>query len=510
MTLRFGSTPPPDEVRRERFHILVVAPLRASDAEALDAPWAEPLSFERATFDDTMAAVAPAIAIAVPDPIRHGKPVRVDLRLSSMRAFRPDAMLAEVPLLRALAANTVRTAQPNEPAGGSLVDDILSSMESAGGEGSVVSGVDGALASLFAHPTLRALERAWRGLHFLVSRAERDKVTVSAIAAAAEELDSVLERVARNANGRPIDLIVVDHALGSSPRDLGRLESYASRAEGIGAPLVLNGLPDLVGIDDLAALGRTQRRLRSSDDARASAFRSVAARETMRWVALALNGALTRPRHEGAVARAEGVRLDEQDDLFIGPAHLVAALVAASVARTGWPCAISGPPHGVITNLAVRTWDDRGTSVATPLEVLVTDEAAAEAAAAGLILFASRPNTDTAVLAHAPTLHRARSTMGGTSPAAMHGLADQLFVARTARAIEMLAATIPGDTSEAGVRDAVRAKLAELFGDAHRKPELEISVTGAPACVEVTVRPRGFHGVRLEEVTFGAPLGAPL
>ena len=122
MTLRFGSAPPPDEVRRDRFHILVIAPLRASDFEAMDGPWAEPLRFERATFDETMAEVAPAVAIDVPNPVDpRGKPVRAELKFSAMRAFRPDVLLAEVPLLRALVANAP---PPNKPAR-SLVDDIL-------------------------------------------------------------------------------------------------------------------------------------------------------------------------------------------------------------------------------------------------------------------------------------------------------------------------------------------------------------------------------------------------
>ena len=151
--------------------------------------------------------------------------------------------------------------------------------------------------------------------------------------------------------------------------------------------------------------------------------------------------------------------------------------------------------------------DDRGTNVATPLEALVTEEAVAEAAAAGVILLASAANRDVAVLSHAPMLHRGASTSGGASPAASHGLVDQLFIARIAQAIVQLAAAIPGDTPEAAARDVARVTLAELFGDALRKPELEIAIVSSPPCLEVTVRPCGFHGVSLEEVTLGAPLG---
>ncbi|MBX3207555.1 MAG: type VI secretion system contractile sheath large subunit [Labilithrix sp.] len=489
------------------FHVLVVAPLRAGDDHALDAPWAEPVRFERASFDEAMASVAPAVAIDVPDPASpRGKPLRIELAFPAMRAFRPDALLADVPFLSGLAANA--PAPPPKPIGGSLVDDILSSMGSPADDGAgASSGAAASLAAVVGHPEVRSLERAWRGLHFLASRADRDAVVVSALAASADEVDSALERAARRPDAAEIDLIVVDHALGSSRRDLDRLERWAARAEGIGAPLVASGLADLVGLDDLGALGRTQRRLQSSDDPRASAARSVAARDVTRWIALALNGAVARPRHAGPVARAANVVLEEGEELFVGPAYLVASRAVASFQQTGWPCALSGPSHGVVESLPVRDLDDRGTRVATPLEALVSEEAAAEAAAAGLIVLASAVNRDVAVVAHARTLYRGASPSGGASPPAAHGLADQLFVARLAKAIVQLAAAIPADTPDDAARDVARVALADLFGDAPRRPELEIALSGAPRCLEVTVRPRGFFGVRLEEVTLGAPLG---
>lgn len=487
------------------FHVLVVAPLRASDDHAVNPPWTEPVRFERATFDEMMATVAPRLVIDVPDPAApRGKPARVELSFPAMRSFRPDVMLSEVPLLRSLVESA--PAAPAAPAGASLVDDILASMGTSEDAGSG-AGSGGTLAAILAHPEVRRLEGAWRGLHFLASRADRDAVIVSAIAAAADEVDGVLERVARRTEGTPIDLIVVDHAVGSSRRDLDRVERWATLAEGIGAPLVTNGLPELVGVDDLASLGRTERRLRSSDDPRASAVRSVAAREVTRWLALAMNGAAARPLHQGPVPRARNVSLHERADLFIGPALMVASLCAASFARTGWACAIAGPTHGVLRDLPVRSLDDRGTVVATPLEALVSEEAASEAAAAGVAVFASAANQDVAILAYAPMLHRGASTGGGTSPAASLGLVDQLFVARVAQAIMQLAAAIPSDTPEAAARQVAQLTFTELFAGAPRQPDVDIAIAGAPPCLEVTLRPRGFHGVRLEEVTLGAPLG---
>jgi hypothetical protein len=514
------------------FHVLVVAPLRASDDHAMNPPWSAPVRFERASFDEAMASVAPRLVIDVPDPTaargEGGKSVRLELQFDAMRSFKPDVLAASVPLLAALVCGAHETtsrrsvslrdsAPATAPsANASLLDDILSGMESPGSSRAGL-GLGGALANVLANEEVQNLERAWRGLHFLVSRAsstsERSErgvlttsertIAVSAIAATADEVDGVLERLARATDADPIDLVLVDHALGSTHRDLDRVASWAARAEALGAPLVANGLPELVGEADLSALGRSQRRLRSSDDPRAAAVRAIAARDVTRWIALALNGAIARPRHRGVVPRLPGVTLDESAELYLGPAMMVGALAADSVQRTGWACALSGPTNGAVRDLPVHVEDGSG----TPLEALASEATAAEAAAAGLMLFASVANKDVAILAHAPTLYRGAATTGGAPPAAAHGLVDQIFVARIARAIVQLAAAIPGDTPPSAVAEVAKLALTELFGDAPRRPEVEIAVGGVPPCLEVTVRPRGFHGVRLEEVTLGAPLG---
>lgn len=518
------------------FRIVALGELVARPDFALSPPWTEPLRFDRATFDETMATVAPSLAIDVPDP--HGpagKTLRVELRLAALRAFRPDAMVDDLPVLRSLRADAGAPASPGQNAvpsaasgGGSLLDDILDGMgaspagagasraTTAAPSGSAARALEALLASIVAHPEVRRLERAWRGLKLLVDRCERDAgVVVEALPATADEVDDALERLARRrGDDAAIDLLVVDHAVGATPRDLARLDAWARRAEGLGAPLVTNARPEVLGFDDLASLGSTQRRLRSADDPRAVALRNVAARDAARWVALAMNGVVARPRLTGPVPRVAGVRLDEPDDVIAGPAYAVAALAAASFARTGWATAFAGPEHGVLRELAVHSVDDRGTEVATPLEALVTTDVAAEAATAGVALFASAPNQDVAVLAHAPMLHRGAVTPGGASPPAALTLGDQLFVARLATAIVQLASAIPQGTPEAAAREVALLSLSELFaaGGEHatttlRAPELTVRVAGSPASIEITVRPRGFRGVRLDEITLGAPLG---
>jgi hypothetical protein len=97
------------------------------------------------------------------------------------------------------------------------------------------------------------------------------------------------------------------------------------------------------------------------------------------------------------------------------------------------------------------------------------------------------------------------------SGAASGTLGDQLFVARVAHAVVQLAAAIPRDTPPAAAREVARLALADLFAKAApaaaRAPEADVALVQDEALLEVTVRPRGFLGVGLAEVTLRARLG---
>ena len=60
------------------------------------------LRVDPARFDDLFTRIRPRIAIEVPSVLAEGRPARVDLSPTSLKSFRPDGLLAEVPLLRSL------------------------------------------------------------------------------------------------------------------------------------------------------------------------------------------------------------------------------------------------------------------------------------------------------------------------------------------------------------------------------------------------------------------------
>jgi hypothetical protein len=136
--------------------------------------------------------------------------------------------------------------------------------------------------------------------------------------------------------------------------------------------------------------------------------------------------------------------------------------------------------------------------------VVPSEDAVREVARAGLTMLTCAPNTDAAILARAPVLHRGAGGSGATSTT----LADQLFVGRFARAVQQVAAAIPLGTEPRAAEEVARIALAEMFDfAAPAGPEVTARVDAAKGALQVTVRPRRFAGISIEELTLGAALG---
>jgi hypothetical protein len=434
------------------FALAFIAPLAPSDDVALSAgSWPKPITFTREGFDEAMAKVAPELAIDVPDPHDpRGKPQRVELRFSSMRAFEPAALTAQVPLLRVLNADGDRAYQRT-------------------------------LDAVKGHPAVKSLARAWRGLHFLVKsvaapKDDGDDVTFTALAASPDETEAAIAKLA-SSDEEATGLFVIDHEIGTSTRDTELLSAWARAAEIAGAPAVVAARAEVLGYDDMTKLAKTSRRIESADDPRARAILNVAAKDESRWIALALNHGIA-----------------------ISAAVMIGALCAKSAARTGWPCAILGPTDGKISDLPLRATDD-GEQI--PLEALVPEDVVRGAANAGACVLECAKNADIAVLNRAHVLYRGAIGASGSSPSASATLPEQLFVARIAQAVTQLASALPRDTPESAVREVAQLALAEMSATVKpRAPQFEIAVDAG--ALHVTVRPRGAFAIRIEEFTLAA------
>jgi type VI secretion system protein ImpC len=361
------------------------------------------------------------------------------------------------------------------------------------------------------HPEVHRLESTWRGLRLLVESCDRKAgVEVDVLHAARDATADALHRLGEPDPERaPIDLIVIDQRIAPVAVDLDLLEKWAGLAGTLLAPVVLAGDPAMLGLETLEQVARSTSALSTSDDARAVALRGVASREDARWVTLVLNDPLVRAPYTPQTSRQEQPPFtedptDPDSHVFASGAYVVAALCARSHARLRWPTAITGARDGVIGNLPVHTVTDRGTEAAIPLEVVPSEDAVKEVARAGLTMLTCAPNTDAAVLARVPTLHRGGGGQGVTSGT----LPDQLFVGRFARAVQQIASAIPVGTDARAAEEVARIALLEMFDRAAPSgPEVIAKVDPARNALTVTVRPRRFAGIALEELTLGAALG---
>lgn len=611
--------------------VLVVADLTPRDPHNAGAsPPAGAIRVDASRFDNLFTMLRPRLAIEVPSVLAAGRAVRVDLAPAGLKSLRPDALCAEVPLLRSLLdgrrvldrlrdgsatldqarveldrlwggsplvrdilgllperrdASPSRSAAPAAdrpaapaPAPGSDVDALLSMVDLGGGEGAeaapppatpgsleqkpaeggrfseliatvvasarpragqparpaeaiaqIERAIGAQLGAILQHPEVRRLEEAWRGLSLLVERAKgAEGVRFDVVSARPDEAASALARVlAQTASSEPpASVAIVDVAIDGSAASLARLEEIARVAEAHALPAVVNGDARLLGVDDLGGVERLDNKAALFRAPHRAPWRSAAARHCARWVAIAMNRVLGRTPYDRSTSRIREATIAEQPGdeggrVWISPAYVVGALIAGSFRETAWPCRVTGAKGGgALGDLPVH--EVKGAyegeeGVAIPTEAFVSTDTQRELSKSGVLLLASAPNSDAAYVLAAPTAYVPPEKLTYDSPTAEPeerlervSLVDQLFVARVVQFLRALCSKLPPDSDPAEVQPVVEGALWALFESAP-PASIEITVKAGRgeggAQIAVTVRPRRFLGVGLDEVSLEMPLG---
>ncbi len=216
--------------------------------------------------------------------------------------------------------------------------------------------------ALLAHPEVRRVEAAWRGVKFLVDRVDfRAGVRLAVVDAPREE---AVERFAEHVIQPAYDgqaptpgMVLFDYPVANTPVDLAMLDEVARYAASLPVPVafpvepaffnikgwrMLKNLPNLAGLIDSFAFAKW-RSLRDQPHARTLV--PVIGRFMLRppWDAAPAAGGFAyrqRPRKIGELLWAHG--------------HLALAVCAArSFARHGWPTRMFGSEAGRIEDLPV-------------------------------------------------------------------------------------------------------------------------------------------------------------
>jgi type VI secretion system ImpC/EvpB family protein len=571
-------------------------------------------------FDDLFNRLRPRIAIEVPSVLAEGRNARVDLSPTSMKSFRPDGLLAEVPLLRSLLdgrtvlerlrdgdltmekarveldrlwngspfvhevlgllplppvpkpmappapmpepstnldslldmvdlagtsaapARDFEPPPPPPPVAASLpskFSELITQVARAGGSAKgvrpteAVARVEKALGAqigaILQHPEVRRLERAWRALKFLTERgATHHGVRIDVINVPAEEPTEGLSRgIRENASVEPpVSFAIVDTIVDGTAASFAHLEAIASVAEAYTVPVVINASPRLLGVDDLGEIEKLDNKAALFHAPHQVAWRSLSAKPALRWVSMALNGMLARPPYDKATSRVREAVIKELPDdagafVWLAPAYAIGALVLQSFKDTGWPCRVLGARGGgIVENLPVhhlKAEYEGEEGIAIPTEVFISTDTQRELGKSGVLVLASAPNSDAVYVQSAPTAYVTppkRTYDSATTEPEVRldrvSLGDQLFVARLVQFLRALCSKLPHTSDPAEVQPVIEGALWALFENAAPASiELAVKAHGRAegTVVDITVRPRRFLGVQLEEISLEMPLG---
>ena len=165
---------------------------------------------------------------------------------------------AERPHVLGIVENLVRQAVAPHvvAAGDSRLPQLLSAVDAA---------TSGVMRGILHDPRFQEVEATWRGIHWLVSSLElgetlelhvlhvtRDELSEGGVGADSSLVRRLVDREAQVSGGLEPSAVVAAYRFGATMEDLAALESMGVLASGIGAPLVAECAPSLLGSRSMA------------------------------------------------------------------------------------------------------------------------------------------------------------------------------------------------------------------------------------------------------------------
>ncbi|HVE40141.1 MAG TPA: type VI secretion system contractile sheath large subunit [Planctomycetota bacterium] len=353
------------------------------------------------------------------------------------------------------------------------------------------------LRAVLHDPRFRELEAAWRGLRMLVRSVDfRSGCRLHVVAAPRSALLHAVRETALpladdlRSQGKTSCLLLDFTFDGSEDELVAIAEDAAARS----LPAIASaGLE--VAVRELAAgLG----------DASQGAWLRLRSAPAARWLALAANRFLLRVPYGAAGDPPKNLAFEElqnpETPLPWGRAGwLLAALIAGSVAKTGWGCDFSGRDAAAgVEPLPMRP----GEADTTPLETDLTDAAAHALGDAGLLPLACRRGNDRPFAAGSGTVYKPKKDESATS------LRYALFAAPIAAAMESLLGQIDMTYSVPDIAKTIGAAL-QLLGMTEEGPLFTATAaasSGGRPVVDVRIRPQGGVLRGLPDLTFEVPI----
>jgi type VI secretion system protein ImpC len=288
------------------------------------------------------------------------------------------------------------------------------------------------------------LERSWRGLHYLVSRAETSTtLKLRLLNATKDEIGKDLERAVEfdqsaqfkkiyeeeygTFGGAPYSVLIGDYEFTRSPQDINWLEKMSNVAAAAHAPFIAAADPALFDMDSFADLGKPRDLAKIFESSELAKWRGFRDSEDSRYVALCLPHFLLRqpygrddhtttkkdptgkdvvnPERLTGRIPADDVDFQEKADDTVenycwgNSAYALAERITNAFALYKWTAAIRGVEGGgLVEGLPAVTFKtDEGDKVLKyPTETAITDRREKELNDLGFITLVHRKNTDNA------------------------------------------------------------------------------------------------------------------
>ena len=260
---------------------------------------------------------------------------------------------------------------------------------------------------LLAHPRLRTLEAAWRGLHLLLQGLAPDAgVQVLVMATdpghALADLEDALAGADAAGPDGALDLVLMDLAFTAGPADTQRLAALARAAQGASVPLLVALDAGFFEAAAAAPLARVRDPARLLEGPAYTKWNAARDTDAWRWVCGCFNDFVLRTSQD--LGRDPSGPAPETT-LWGQAPWLVARRILEQVQHSGWPAPIAGGEDGRLRDLTLCVAEDGGgAAVQRPLRHPLAIEQCRDLADAGVLALGCRDNQDSAWIVAAPSL----------------------------------------------------------------------------------------------------------
>ncbi len=363
-----------------------------------------------------------------------GAPVAAPAEMNEFDALLNKEFKARDPEKQSAVHAAVRTLAEQALASTSLISSDATRTISA-----IIAEIDRKLSEqvnlIMHHEDFKALEGAWRGLHYLVNNTETDEtLKIRVLNISKKDVNKTLKKFGGTAwdqsplfkklyedefgspGGQPYGCLIGDYHFDHSPEDVNMLGNLAQIAAAMHAPFIAGAAPSVMGMDSWQELGNPRDLTKILQSPEYAKWRSLRESEDARYIGLAMPRFLARIPYGAKTAPVEDFDFEEDTAgadhnkyVWSNAAYAMGVNITRAFKLYGWCARIRGlESGGTVEGLPVHTFptDDGGVDMKCPTEIAITDRRESELAKNGFMPLSHYKNTDFAAFMGAQSLQK--------------------------------------------------------------------------------------------------------